>query len=137
MSNPKRYFCAKYEGDDLYSWAVFDRQQGEPILTGESQRSARSECNRLNSKEKAVSKVVEPVVPSSKIEFSIDLISATNSTVGYLANDGHGFKITFEDAWDAGRMSMNGFEKEDKELDVLIEQNGYKAVCAAWKRRKK
>lgn len=70
-----------------------------------------------------------------KIEFSPELVRATYSTVGYLESDDHGFKITFEDAWDAGRLSMQGFEKEDEELDALIKLHTYEKVRAAWKKR--
>lgn len=77
------------------------------------------------------------VVKKSKIEFSEEFVRATLSTEDYLASDDHGFKITFEDAWDAGRMTTQGFPKADEELDLLCKEHSYKAVKAAWKRRKR
>lgn len=41
MSNSVRITAKKYNGDDIYSWAVF--LDGRPVVTGMSQREAAYE----------------------------------------------------------------------------------------------
>lgn len=63
MAEAKKYTARKYDGDDLYSWAVFRTEdlkglgQGvifygdaPPILTGMDQTEARWRANRMNER---------------------------------------------------------------------------------------
>jgi len=36
----KTFVIKKYMGDDAYSWAVFDKRTGRPVITGLSKREA-------------------------------------------------------------------------------------------------
>lgn len=45
----KRFTYRKHEGDDYYSWAVFDRKHPDiPVLTGQSRTEAKYEAKKLN-----------------------------------------------------------------------------------------
>jgi len=44
-----KYTMKKYEGDDLYSWAVF--KNGKPYLTGETRSSAAYYLKRFRKEE--------------------------------------------------------------------------------------
>jgi hypothetical protein len=48
----KRFTIAKYYGDDLFSWAVFDRRTGQTVVTGCSRKEAqwhRDELEKMYS----------------------------------------------------------------------------------------
>lgn len=42
----KRYTIRKYMGDDEYSWALFEKRDSRPVLTGMSRSSARYERDK-------------------------------------------------------------------------------------------
>lgn len=46
----KMFYIKKYEGDDMYSWAVFKRGQEEPVASGESRSGAQYHADQLNKK---------------------------------------------------------------------------------------
>lgn len=48
MAARKAYTYRKWEGDDIYSWAVF--YYGQVVYSGLSRDSAKWECDRLNAK---------------------------------------------------------------------------------------
>ena len=45
----KRFFIRKYQGDDKYSWAVFDSLSGRPVATGCSRREAQFHASQLEA----------------------------------------------------------------------------------------
>jgi hypothetical protein len=47
MKLSESLFTRKYEGDDLYSWAVFAKGHSEPLVTGCSRADARYHKRRL------------------------------------------------------------------------------------------
>lgn len=46
----QRFKIAKYYGDDAYSWAVFDRLTGKPVVTGCCKVEAQSHQRDLEKK---------------------------------------------------------------------------------------
>jgi hypothetical protein len=53
----KMYSIRKYAGDDMYSWAVFRKDQNRPVVTGESRYNASSIRDRLQQEyEKSMEK---------------------------------------------------------------------------------
>ena len=47
MATKKRFYTKKYMGDDLCSWAVFDRNTDRPVMTGLTGMSARFYRDKL------------------------------------------------------------------------------------------
>lgn len=45
----KRFYIRKYEGDDRYSWAVFDSYSGRPVVTGCDRKEATWRRNELEA----------------------------------------------------------------------------------------
>lgn len=64
MRRPRKHFTVrKWMGDDLYSWAVFHRNGGAPVVCGCSKSEANHHANQLEKmKEEAQRAVNGPKV---------------------------------------------------------------------------
>tara|TARA_R100000501_G_C2570985_1_gene77857 strand:- start:137 stop:313 length:177 start_codon:yes stop_codon:yes gene_type:complete len=53
MTKYKYTTARKYEGDDAYSWAIFDKRTRRPIMTGLTQRQLAYERAQIEQRLKA------------------------------------------------------------------------------------